>query len=277
MLMGAVVRDFSDPFFAGAIEALAVEAMMHGYNVVLGNAQGRLDEGIALTTVLETRHTDAIVLLGDMQDQPRLLNDLRSSPVPVVALWQGSSPLEFPTAEPDDRAGIRKGLDHVTDLGHTRIAFVSSHLQGDFRQREDAYTEFMYERWGGVPDGYLQRVPNTLAGGEEALRTLLGLAEPPTAVCNSTDLVAIGVLHAAHNLGASVPERLSVVGFDDILIAAHTVPALTTLRMPIVEMVREAVGIAIDLARDPTASRSPRRIVFEPELVVRQSTGPPSR
>jgi DNA-binding LacI/PurR family transcriptional regulator len=277
MLMGAVVRDFSDPFFAGAIEALAVEAMMHGYNVVLGHAQGRLDEGIALTTVLETRHTDAIVLLGDMQDQPRLLNDLRSSPVPVVALWQGSSPLEFPTAEPDDRAGIRKGLDHVTDLGHTRIAFVSSHLQGDFRQREDAYTEFMYERWGGVPDGYLQRVPNTLAGGEEALRTLLGLAEPPTAVCNSTDLVAIGVLHAAHNLGASVPERLSVVGFDDILIAAHTVPALTTLRMPIVEMVREAVGIAIDLARDPTASRSPRRIVFEPELVVRQSTGPPSR
>jgi DNA-binding LacI/PurR family transcriptional regulator len=212
-----------------------------------------------------------------MQDQPRLLNDLRASPVPVVALWQGSSPLEFPTAEPDDRAGIRKGLDHVTDLGHTRIAFVSSHLQGDFRQREDAYTEFMYERWGGVPDGYLQRVPNTLAGGEEALRTLLGLAEPPTAVCNSTDLVAIGVLHAAHNLGASVPERLSVVGFDDILIAAHTVPALTTLRMPIVEMVREAVGIAIDLARDPTASRSPRRIVFEPELVVRQSTGPPSR
>jgi DNA-binding LacI/PurR family transcriptional regulator len=277
MLMGAVVRDFSDPFFAGAIEALAVEAMTHGYNVVLGHAQGRLDEGIALTTVLETRHTDAIVLLGDMQDQPRLLNDLRSSPVPVVALWQGSSPLEFPTAEPDDRAGIRKGLDHVTDLGHTRIAFVSSHLQGDFRQREDAYTEFMYERWGGVPDGYLQRVPNTLAGGEEALRTLLGLAEPPTAVCNSTDLVAIGVLHAAHNLGASVPERLSVVGFDDILIAAHTVPALTTLRMPIVEMVREAVGIAIDLARDPTASRSPRRIVFEPELVVRQSTGPPSR
>ena len=277
MLMGAVVRDFSDPFFAGAIEALAVEAMTHGYNVVLGHAQGRLDEGIALTTVLETRHTDAIVLLGDMQDQPRLLNDLRSSPVPVVALWQGSSPLEFPTAEPDDRAGIRKGLDHVTDLGHTRIAFVSSHLQGDFRQREDAYTEFMHERWGGVPDGYLQRVPNTLAGGEEALRALLGLAEPPTAVCNSTDLVAIGVLHAAHNLGASVPERLSVVGFDDILIAAHTVPALTTLRMPIVEMVREAVGIAIDLARDPTASRAPRRIVFKPELVVRQSTGQPSR
>src|SRR6187397_1499896 len=112
MLIGAVVRDFSDPFYAGAIEALAVEAMARGYNIVLGHAQGRLDEGIALTAVLETRHTDAIVLLGDMQDQPRLMDDLRRSTVPVVALWQGSSPLEFPTVDPDDRAGILAGLAH---------------------------------------------------------------------------------------------------------------------------------------------------------------------
>lgn len=276
MLIGAVVRDFSDPFFAGAIEALSVEAMAHGYNIVLGHAQGRLDEGIALTTVLETRHTDAIVLLGDMQDQPRLLDDLRRSTVPVVALWQGSSPLEFPTAEPDDRAGVRTGLAHVADLGHERIAFVSAHLQGDFRQREDAYAEFMVERFGGVPDGYIQRVPNTLAGGEEALRALLDLAERPTAVCTSTDLVAVGVLHAAHDSGAPVPERLSVVGFDDILISAHTVPALTTLRMPIAEMVKEALAIAIDLTRDPAASRAPRKIVFEPKLVVRASTASPT-
>ena len=276
MLIGAVVRDFSDPFFAGAIEALAVEAMGHGYNIVLGHAQGRLDEGIALTTVLETRHTDAIVLLGDMQDQPRLLDDLRRSTVPVVAMWQGSSPLEFPTAEPDDRAGIRAGLDHVVDLGHRRIAFVSAHLQGDFRQREDAYVEFMTERFGGVPDGYLQRVENTLAGGERALRALFDLPEPPSAVSTSTDLVAIGVLHAAHMIGASVPDRLSVVGFDDIFIAAHTVPALTTVRMPIAEMVREAVGTAIELARRSGAPRpEPTKEVFEPRLVVRHSTASP--
>jgi DNA-binding LacI/PurR family transcriptional regulator len=108
-LIGAVVRDFSDPFFAGAIEALVLESMAHGYNVVLGHAHGGLDEVVSLTSVLETRHTDAIVLLGDMQLQPRLLADLRSSSVPVVGLWQGTSPLEFPTADTDDRAGIRPG------------------------------------------------------------------------------------------------------------------------------------------------------------------------
>jgi DNA-binding LacI/PurR family transcriptional regulator len=171
---------------------------------------------------------------------------------------------------------VRTGLAHVAGLGHQRIAFVSAHLQGDFRQREDAYAEFMVERFGGVPDGYIQRVPNTLAGGEEALRALLDLADRPTAVCTSTDLVAVGVLHAAHDGGAPVPERLSVVGFDDILISAYTVPALTTLRMPIAEMVREALAIAIELTRDPEASRAPRKIVFEPQLVVRASTAPPT-
>jgi DNA-binding LacI/PurR family transcriptional regulator len=277
MLIGAVVRDFSDPFYAGAIEALAVEAMAHGYNIVLGHAQGREDEAVTLTAVLETRHTDAIVLLGDMQDQPGLLSDLRRTTVPVVALWQGSSPLEFPTFEPDDRAGILVGLEHVSALGHTRIGFVSAHLQGDFRQREDAYLEFMDRRGVPIPRGYVQRVPNTLAGGEVALRALFDLPEPPTAICTSTDLVAIGVLHAAHNLGATVPDRLSVVGFDDILISAHTVPALTTIRMPIGEMVREAVATVVELARDPAAATDePVKRYFEPPLVVRESTAPPA-
>jgi len=274
-LVGAVVRDFSDPFFAGAIEALVVESMGHGYNVVLGHAPGRVSEAISLTTVLVTRHTDAIILLGDMQDHPQLLADLRNTFVPVVALWQGTSPLEFPTADTDDRAGIRAGLEHLATLGHRRIAFVSARLPGDFRVREDAYLEFMRARFGEPPAGYVQTCPNTLAGGDVALRALFELPEPPTAVATSTDLVAVGVLHAAHSLGAEVPARLSVVGFDDILIAAHTVPALTTLRMQITEIVRHAVAKAVSLAREPDADRGPCLDVFEPALIVRDSTGKP--
>ena len=275
MLLGAVVRDFSDPFFAGAIEALAVEAMARGYNVVLGHAHGRLDEAIALTTVIETRHTDAVVLLGDMQDQPRLLADLRASVIPVVAMWQGSAPLEFPTADVDDRAGIILALEHLIGLGHRRIALVSARLPGDNPHRHEAFIEFMTGRFGSIPEGYLQEVPNTLAGGETGLRALLELGEPPSAVLATTDLVAVGILHAAYSLGRTVPDDLSVVGYDDILIAAHTVPALTTVRMPIVEIVGEGVGLAIELARDTTASREPRVVRFEPSLVVRQSTAPP--
>jgi DNA-binding LacI/PurR family transcriptional regulator len=276
MLIGAVVRDFSDPFFATAIEALAVEAMARGYNVVLGHAHGRVDEGLGLTAVLETRHCDAIVMLGDMQDQPTLLADLRNGSVPVVALWQGVSPLEFPTIDVDDQAGIVTGLQHLIELGHERIGFISAELPGDNWRRQDAFVEFMQNRFGGIPEGYVQVVPNTLAGGEDALRALLALPEPPTAVASSTDLAAVGVLHAAYNEGRTVPQALSVVGFDDLHLAAYTVPALTTLRMPIGEIVGEGVKLAIEMGRDATASREPRRKLFEPRLIVRQSTAPPA-
>jgi len=276
MLIGAVVRDFSDPFFATAIEALAVEAMARGYNVVLGHAHGRVDEGLGLTSVLETRHCDAIVMLGDMQDQPTLLADLRNGTVPVVALWQGTSPLEFPTIDVDDQAGIVTGLQHLIDLGHHRIGFISARLPGDNWRRQEAYEAFMRQRFGGLPDDYVQVVPNTLAGGEAALRALLALPEPPTAVASSTDLAAVGVLHAAYNEGRTVPHELSVVGFDDLHLAAYTVPALTTLRMPIAEIVGEGVELAIELGRDASASRAPRRKLFEPKLVVRQSTARPA-
>ncbi|WP_158647140.1 LacI family DNA-binding transcriptional regulator [Actinoplanes sp. ATCC 53533] len=276
-LIGAVVRDFSDPFFAEAIEALVKESMAHGYNVVLGHVSPRLDEAVPLTAVLETRHTDAIVLLGDVRVHPRLLEDLRVSRVPVVALWQGTSPLEFPTADTDDRAGIQAGLEHLASLGHRRIAFVNAELPGDFSVREAAYVEFMRARFGGVPDGYVERCPNTMAGGDAAVRRLLALPDPPSAVATSTDLIAVGVLHAAHSLGATVPDRLSVVGFDDIEISSHTVPALTTSRMPTAKIVSYAINLAVSLARNPEAGHEPSIEIFAPELVVRESTARPAR
>jgi len=273
MLIGAVMRDFSDPFFADAIEALASEATNHGYNIVVGG-QGRGQEGLALTTVLETRHCDALIMVGELEDQPRLLADLRNSMLPVVALWQGVAPLEFPTVDVDDRAGTILGLEHLVGLGHERIGFISAKLPGNNLQREDAYIEFMANRFGGHPEGYVQRVPNSLAGGEAALRALLSLPEPPTAVSASTDLTAVGVLHAAYGLGRTVPSGLSVIGWDDITIAAYTVPGLTTLRMPTHDIVAEGVRIAVELAQDASASREPRVTYYEPTLIVRESTAP---
>lgn len=274
MLIGAIVRDFSDPFFSDAIEPLAVEAANHGYNIVLGG-QCRSQEGLALTTILETRHCDALIMVGDLEDQPRLLADLRDSVLPVVALWQGVSPLEFPTVDVDNRAGTILGLRHLVGLGHQRIGFISAKLPGDNLQREHAYIEFMRNRFGGLPEGYVQRVPNSLAGGEAALRVLVNLPEPPTAVATSTDLTAVGVLHAAYGLGWTVPSGLSVVGWDDLTIAAYTVPGLTTLRMPTHDIVAEGVRIAIELARDASVSREPRVKFYEPTLIVRESTTHP--
>src|SRR4051794_7359118 len=116
MLLGLIVRDITDPFFAGAIEAVTMVAGSRGYNGVLGPAHARADEAITLWGVLEARHCDAILLLGDTRDQPRLLQDLAGAHVPVVALWQGRQMTGVPSVRVDNHAGIRSILDHLIEL-----------------------------------------------------------------------------------------------------------------------------------------------------------------
>ena len=275
MLLGAVVRDFGDPFFAGAIEALAVESARRGYNVVLGH--GRLDEAWSLPAVLETRHCDAIVLLGDMQDQPRLLEDLGHSIVPVVALWQGSSPLLFPTVDVDNDAGISH-RPRAPGRPRPRADRDGQRPAAGRQPAAPRRVHRVHDRAGSAASARTtSRTSRTRWPAARRRSTRCSSSTTrPTALVTSTDLVAIGVLHAAYSRGRIVPRELSVVGFDDIPIAAHTAPALTTLRMPITEMVQEGVRLAIGFAQDPSSPREARIQSFDPTLVVRESTAPPT-
>jgi DNA-binding LacI/PurR family transcriptional regulator len=275
MLLGVVVRDITDPFFAGGIEALSKEARARGYSVVLGHAHAKADEALALTMVLEARQCDAIVLMGDFQDQRLLLADLRSANVPVVALWHGSErPFPFPIVGVDNRAGTRAALDHLTGLGHERIAFVGRESLGDIRERREAYRRYLIEHASAPPKGYVRRVPNTLAGAAQGLDALLRLPTPPTAIFAATDALAFGLLHAAWERGVSIPDDLSIIGFDDIPLAAGTVPGLTTIRMPIAAIAAAGVALAIgpEAANGAGGPYEARRIVLEPTLTVRSST-----
>ena len=273
MLLGAVVRDITDPFFAGAIEALSLEARARGYSVVLGHAAATADEAVALTAVLEARQCDAIVLLGDLHDAPRLLEDLRSSHVPVVALWHGAQQRSsvFPAVSVDNRAGVRAVMAHLTDLGHRRIAFVGGDSLGDIRERQSTYEDCLAAAGIAAHPGYVRHVRNGSEGGEQALVELLALSEPPTAVFAATDILAMGLLHGAWERGIDVPEKLSVVGFDDIPLASAAVPSLTTVKMPTVKIVQAGVELAVG-----ERAGSSSRLVFKPKLIVRRSTAAPA-
>jgi DNA-binding LacI/PurR family transcriptional regulator len=275
MQLGAVVRDITDPFFAGAVEALSIEAKKRGYSVVLGHAAAKADEALALTAILEARQCDAIVLLGDFRGERRLVADLRNTHVRVVALWHGTERLgrPFPTVGVDNRTGIRAALEHLTSLGHRHIAFVGAESLGDEQERQAAYREHL--ELAGLPSlkGYMQRAPNTLRGGEPALSALLALSPRPTAILAATDTLAIGLIHAAYELGVAVPGQLSIVGFDDIPFASATVPGLTTVRMPMAEIVAAGVELAVgEGAWSAGDSQQPPRVVFKPKLIVRRST-----
>lgn len=274
MLLGAVVRDFGDPFFAWALEELAEEASHHGYSLLLGHSRGYREDTASLPAVLGPWHCDAVLVLGEISERPSLTQALRSIREPVVALWQGasSSPSPFHTIDVDDRQGVRMGLEHLVALGHERIAFVSVRLPGDNPEREEVYVEFMTERFGSVPDGFLQRTENSLAGGEHAVRALLRLPGPPTAVACANDVAAVGVLHGAHGHGVTVPDALSVVGYDDLPFAAYTIPALTTLRMPTTQIVHEGIRVALARVHEPGVQHEVGKTLFAPTLVIRGST-----
>lgn len=273
MLLGVIVREITDPFFAGAVDAVSTEAGRRGYNVVLGTAHARADEAIALWTVLEARHCDAIVLLGDTRDQPRLIEDLRNARVPVVAMWEGSRPNGIPSVSVDNRAGVEAIMAHLLGLGHRRIAFVGGRRLGDIAEREEAFIAAIARTGEPVRKGYLRSTTNNPAGGGEALRSLLRLADRPTAIVCATDVLALGVLHEAHRTGVRVPHDLSVTGFDDIPLAPYAVPALTTMRMPVQEMVASAVAMVIDHADGLSLEQS--HPILQASLVVRESTAPP--
>ena len=116
-------------------------------------------------------------------------------------------------------------------------------------------------------------VVNDLASGDSALRSLMESSERPTAILAATDQLAFGVLHAAHELGVRVPEDMSVVGFDDLPMSTFSVPALTTVAMPTVDMTQRALDLAIDAIGGASEHQGP--VTIEPDLVVRRSTGPP--
>jgi DNA-binding LacI/PurR family transcriptional regulator len=276
MLLGAVIRDITDPSFSAIIEAVTSEAKAHGYDVVLGHAQGTADEALELWGVLESRHCDAILLLGDLGDQPALIESLQSTREPVVALWHGSRSTVLPTVNVDNRSAIMTVMEHLVSLGHERIAFVGRRRLGDIVERADAYEEFLEGKGRELRPGYLQQAANTYEGGMEAFGRLLALPEPPTAVVGATDVLGLGVMHAALERGSRVPHDLSVTGIDDIAATRIVMPPLTTMRMPVRAMVKAAIDIAIEsLAPDPDPEMETHP-VFQAELVIRGSTGPPT-
>jgi DNA-binding LacI/PurR family transcriptional regulator len=125
-----------------------------------------------------------------------------------------------------------------------------------------------------VPRGYVQPVRNGFDGGVAAFEALMALRQPPTAVAAATDVLAVGVLHAASDHGVPIPDEFSVVGFDDIPFAAVSVPSLTTVRMPVERMIQAAIGMAVDKRFRNAAGTAKGQRVFKPTLVVRRSTGP---
>jgi LacI family transcriptional regulator len=225
------------------------------------------------SALFSDRRTDGIIVVAP-REPGDVVSGLVTMGFPVAVLSSVSAVPGVPSVAIDNHTGVRLALDHLRALGHTRIAFAGAGTERtSMRERYEAYVAWVTEQGSAVNDAYVMNELRGSTGPENVgtLEALLRRRDRPTAIFAVTDDLAAEVLDVARNMGLTVPHDLSVVGFDDILLASLTVPKLTTVRLPLLEMGRKAAKLLIDVIedkRDPLEQPS----IETPELIVRNST-----
>jgi len=275
-LLGLIVREIDDPFFAQLIDVITMVTRERGYSIVLGHARSNSDEALALSDILDLRHCDGLFVLGEVRgDQAFFARIVESNPT-VVAFCSGEPVGGISVVDVDNRKGIYLALDYLVGLGHRKIAFIEGGWIGATLQRRETFLEYMQQHSLEIPQEYIAQVEaNDASGGYRGMKSLLDIPDPPTAVLASDDAVAIGALKAAFDLGFQVPADVSVIGFDDIEATSYTIPALTTIRQPVEEMAQKAVDVLFDMLDGKISPDDVSPILTEPAIVIRDSCAPP--
>jgi LacI family transcriptional regulator, xylobiose transport system transcriptional regulator len=235
--------------------------------------------------LLERRPTGVIAVFSELSDSQQVQLKTRRIPL-VVVDPTGQSLHDTPSVGATNWSGGVAATRHLLDLGHRRIAVISGPERIlCSRARLDGYRAAMDAAGIAIDPGLVRYGDFHVADGLAQGRELLRRPDPPTAIVAANDLQAFGVYEAAREARLRIPEELSVVGFDDLPVAAWVGPPLTTIRQPLVEMAAAATKLVLDLTGQATAPRprsrggyaGPTRIELATTLVVRQSTAAPIR
>jgi LacI family transcriptional regulator len=269
-LLGLIISDITNPFFPELVKSFEGEALQHGREVLIGNTDYDPKRMAACIGRMMERKVDGVAIMTSETD-PLLLAELANREIPTVLMDTGkSSPLSV-RVNIDHAQGIYEALDHLFALNHTRIAFISGPMNlQSARVRHEAFVSHMKANGVAVDRTLLMTGNHRTDGGVQAMRQLLRLHKPPTAVVTSNDVTAIGALGAIYTAGLRVPDDISVVGFDDIAFASLTQPPLTTVSLSRVQLAVTALAALERLIRRESANKIEYRITTH--LVVRQST-----
>ena len=271
--LGVLAPLVDDPYFSPIVSGAIEAAYEQELQLVVSTT---LHEHAREASLLDRMHgaTDGTVVVLPEQSSDELLR--RPHPLVVV---DPLFPLDerIPSVASAHRSGADQAMRHLLGLGHRRIAAIAGPPGWlATESRRDGYVAALGA--AGIPlDPALQTASDfELAPGAEAAARLLDQPEPPTAIFAFNDAIAIGALRAARERGLRVPEDVSVLGFDDMRHATIVAPALTTIRQPLAEMGRAAIGLLSRLLDDP--GYEPRHVELPTRLVVRESTAsPPAR
>lgn len=271
--IGLIIPNINNPFYpelARGVEDAANEA---GFTVLLCNDDRNADKERSYINSLITKNVSGIILL-----KPQIsfaeIDDI-SRRMAVILVDVGAPPgASYNIVNVDDRGGITRALEHLYENGHRRIAFVKG-LDDSLSSldRAEAYTDFLVRKRLRVRDDFVCQGKYSWMGGYEAARRLLSLPNSPTAIMAANDLMAIGCIKGAQEMGLDVPGDVSVVGFDNLDLTNLCSPRLTTVNQPKYEMGTKSVELLLRRINNGKKAGG-EKVVLHTEIVVRESVGP---
>jgi LacI family transcriptional regulator len=265
-LLGLVISDIRNPFFPEVTSAFQDQALLHNLDAMVVNTNYDAHRTLNSVKRLIGLQVPAIAVLTSQID-PGVMEMLAERRIAAVYLDLGRVDRYISNIVLDYEHGISEALEYLRALGHERIAYIGGpeHLLSAQRRRQAFMTSASQL---GLDPNHTIEADFTVAGGYSACSRLLS-GYRPSAIVAANDLTAIGILHRAYDAGIRVPEDLSVVGFDDIMLAEYSQPALTTVAVPRTEIGEVAFQALWTMLRDPASSGREFRVGTR--LVTRQS------
>jgi DNA-binding LacI/PurR family transcriptional regulator len=270
---GVIISDITNPFFPELIHTFNELALQHKYGTIVAHTSynpSRMES--AIQSMLEQKVEGLAIMTSEMT--PHLIRQVSDREIPMVFLDHAQNEKQFSNIVIDYKSGITQAIDHITSLGHKRIAFIAGPQNlGSAVSRHGHFLEVLRARKIAIDAKHMPIGNHRVDGGYVAMQKLLATAKPPTAVLASNDLTAIGAISAIYEAGLQVPRDISVVGFDDIDISSAYNPPLTTVRLSRSEIATRAFFALYSTSSGRPASRGEHMVGTE--LVVRRSTAPP--
>ena len=266
---------FSDPFFSEFLAGVGNEAARYGFDLLVSTcAPGDEEEEVYLKHI-RSRRVDGFVIVRTRRRDGRIaILQAHNYPFAVFGRVEGSN--DFPLVDENSELGLKLVVDHLVELGHTRLACIAAPAQlmlAHYRL-QGFLAGLAQHNLPADPELIVEGDLTQQAGRLEGER-LLDLPNPPTAIVACNDLMALGAMSAAQKRGLTVGQDVSITGFDDIPPAEHAHPPLTTVRQPIYRIGAVVCQMLIKIINGE--SLTDRQTILEPSLVVRQSTGPIGR
>ena len=266
-VIGILVAEF-EPFSTEILKGTSQAITDTGYELLAYSGGGRSGGKVGWERRYLSRLSGTLID-GAILVTPTVVDS--GSAVPVVAIDPHAGPAGMPTVDSDNLAGAVLATEHLLALGHRRIGFLGGRedLESS-RLREEGYRSALGSAGVAVDPGLMRVGGYRRASAYDPARELLTLADRPTAIFAANDLSALGTMDAARDLGLSIPDDVSLVGFDNIPESALTTPSLTTINQPIQDMGSAAVDLLIHLM-DGSGDRS-THVRLPTALVERGST-----